>query len=180
MPAKKKKTVAKANKKSPAPSRAPARRSPKRASGVERSGERSSTTQQALAALSLATDKLTKLEALAPSLNVLRRCYRATQEVESTSPVAQEIAAALSAYATKRGWQLVGHNGRSPPQVGETRRYKVQQTSPDGPGFLRIGTGTLDAHRGDVVRASFEEGKIVLVKDDSGAPVDEDDDDAED
>ncbi len=51
--------------------------------------------------------------------------------------------------------------GRTPPSVGDTRSYKVQQIKGTGP-FLRIPVDSLDVDKGGVVRVRFEDNKIVL------------------
>ena len=53
--------------------------------------------------------------------------------------------------------------GRTPPAVGETRSYKVQQIKGTGP-FLRIPVDSLDVAKGGVVRVRFEDERILLSK----------------
>ncbi len=54
--------------------------------------------------------------------------------------------------------------GRSSPQPGETRSYKVQQLQNGGGPFLRLPIDSLGVKKEDIVRVQFDKDQIVVTR----------------
>lgn len=67
---------------------------------------------------------------------------------------------ALEALMALRGIGLVGR-GRAAPALDETRLYKAQALK-DGGAFLRVPLAPLGVNKGDVVKVSWKDGRVII------------------
>lgn len=103
------------------------------------------------------------LDAITPSLNESNDPIGALDRMIATlvenDKDTEELVKLRDFYSEMRN---IGQPGRQPVKVGDFRDYSVQQQGDEGDLFVRIPLGTMGVERGQKVRASFEDGRVIV------------------
>jgi hypothetical protein len=103
------------------------------------------------------------IDALTPILNESNDPVGALDKVISTLVDNDQDTAELVKLRDFYGeMRNIGQPGRQPVKVGDHRDYSVQQQGDEGDLFVRVPLITMPVNRGEKVRVTFEENRIVI------------------